>query len=424
MKKLKKIVSSLLIFSLTLASLTPVFGQNIIFNGVEHYIEDAINIDNHIFLSRQDINNIFGENQPHYPIEHELNPQPIEIDGVVFIPIRAFSERLDLNVNWQNNTVIITIPQNIQNENTNVQDVSDNLQIKGGLTRVTYGNNTAYIFGSVHAGISDWFPLADIVEDAMKSADIFAFETNLWNPSPEEENRFSEIMTELLFLPNNETVANLLPYDIYNHYVDIIESFGLEYENIRNINPVVLLQELNNNFITPLAGISWDYSVDTYVFDMATSLGVSTIGLVPLYTEIETLFTPPFEAMIEQIQMFPLFEELEQASDEQILIVEIVNAYEKNDIQTMQDLMADFFSLYDATTPLQLFWRDVISYERSIAFGREIARLLTETESETVFFVTLGISHVVRTGTGIDNDGITNVVVYLQNAGFDVEVLY
>ena len=51
--------------------------------------------------------------------------------------------------------------------------------IHGFLSRVEYNNHTAYILGSMHMGRADWFPLADIVEEAMARSDVFAFEVDL-----------------------------------------------------------------------------------------------------------------------------------------------------------------------------------------------------------------------------------------------------
>ena len=440
-KKLSFVSISSIALSIVLAA--PAFAQIIVFNGQESYKPNAINSFGRFFLSVDDLNYLFQDIygldvNEYYMFFDVLEPPSMDINGVTFVPVRAFSEGLGWEVDWINSQVIINFPDDYiifdelstydQSQILDIlqNQISNNPGITGGLHRVTYGDNIAYIFGSFHAGLSHWFPLADVVENAMASADVFAFEANLFEPSMQEIERATQILEEFMTLPDGQTISDILDEELYRQFVYAIESFNLiDYAAFYNLNPIVLMNEITTAYIVPLMGLEWEYSVDNYVAMMAMVSGRPIIGLVPMYDEIESLFDIPMDVLIEQVQSFGNRDQVLEGLEKEIDLTQgLIYAYENNDIEMLRAIMAYAFFLYDATTPAQLHTSNVINFARSIRFAQSIERLLQETTEPTTFFITVGISHVVRGGTGIDNDGITNVIEYLKNSGFNTEALY
>ena len=430
--------------SLTLA--TSAFGQTIIFNGHETYEVNAVNTGGRFFLTVEDLNYVFqtvyGLDVNNYNMFFEyLDPPSIEINGVVHVPIRAFAEALGWIVDWADQQIIISFPEDyisiddflainpIENNQAEIIETAiENPAITGGLHRVTHGDNTAYIFGSFHAGMGHWFPLADVVENAMDSADVFAFEVNMDSPSEEEVARFMETMSQLIHLPDGQRLSDILDPEVHQNFVEAVESFGLfQYEDFYRMNPAFISTSVAVQYLIPMMGLDFDYSVDDYVAMRAILSDRPVIGLAPMYTEIQTVFDLPLDVMIEQVESFVSREQIiELFMQEGYIMDAMIMAYANNDIETLRDVIAYVFSLYPdyELSPGQLHTRDVVNFARSIQFGEAIENLLRETEDPTTFFVTVGVAHVVRGGTGINDDGITNVINFLENAGFEVEALH
>ena len=312
-------------------------------------------------------------------------------------------------------------------------------QIMGALHRLETDNHVLYLFGSVHAGREDWFPLAQPVQDAMARADVFALETDIFAATEEDLLALAEAFASFEFLPEGQTLAGLLPMDVYTGFVDVLAMFGMDYDQFYAMNPMVLQTMLLQHVLLPMVTeLSWATSVDEHVFDIALANERPVLGLTPLYSELQDLFQLPDAAMIEVAEGTIVAAELwldivsEALSLEELrehpLVQELLwleyfaEVYLVNDIEGMIDSMATAMFLYnEEPTPMESHMRYVLQFQRSIQFAQAIVELLETTEEPTTFFVTLGISHLLRGGHGFDGDGITNVIAYLRAAGFELE---
>ena len=480
MRNLTKTGLSLLL-SVTMA--TPAMAQHIVFNGQHNYKANAVNIDGRFFLTVADLNELFrdvyGLDVYNYEMFFDtLEPAAVELDAQTFVPVRAFSEAMGWDVDWIDGQVFINFPDDYltldewlaenphidldlldlidethYNEFTDIDldalltptpelpvaadewipwwlpqpepVVIENPQITGALHRVTYGDNVAYIFGSFHLGLEHWFPLADIVEDAIDSADVFAFEANFFTPDEYEWERVIEVMEEIMFLPDNQTWVDVLPQELYDPFVAILMEFGLnDYEEASTLNPAMIIQDIALYMLATQTELDTDFSVDAYVGMLAFLMERPIIGLATLYNETLQAMGVSHEVMLDMVADFIGTTGAELNDDEWDMFERMIVAYETNDLDALRETIAYGMFLYTAETPHQIHTRDIINFTRSIQFGQAVAQLLQETADPTTFFVTVGISHVIRGGLGLDDDGITNVIAYLQHAGFEVEALY
>jgi len=110
--------------------------------------------------------------------------------------------------------------------------------IHGAIHRVEYGNNVAYLFGTIHGGDPSWFPLAYVVEDALRRADVVAVEVAEIGLGHEAVN---EAIMEVLFLPDGLTWNEFLPEDYYMHLVEMMDAWGIVYEEVNAMNPSYLV---------------------------------------------------------------------------------------------------------------------------------------------------------------------------------------
>jgi len=310
-----------------------------------------------------------------------------------------------------------TVPHQVLEEyNDNVED-GDNETIEitptgsnihGALHRVVYGDNVAYLFGTFHRGLEHWFPLADIVEDALRRADIVAVEAA-------EVPNVEELMFNLMFLSDGLTWVDILPEPYYNHFVELLEPWGMGYEEANIYNPSFLIGWWANWLMTYQSNLEFiAETVDLYIENIAYSLGIPVIGLFSLEQELNWVFNPPFEVMLAQIMQFlPPDEMIEYMTySAGMTFAELAYFYGNN---AFTPIINGHVRMLDNECLYATYEREVIGNYRSTNFANEIIRLLQETEEPTTFFVAVGLNHIIRSKAG---EEFTDIVQQLNFAGF------
>ncbi|MCL2235133.1 MAG: TraB/GumN family protein [Defluviitaleaceae bacterium] len=288
------------------------------------------------------------------------------------------------------------------------QEMNSTAAIHGLLSYVEHNGNRAYIFGSMHLGRPYFFPLADEVEQALRRADVFAFEFDLT-----ELQDFAGMleMAGYMMLPLGTTLADVLPEDTFNHLLDVLETFpSVNYEEIAMFQPMVAATMITATEIFPTMGIFQEYSVDTYIMSIARELDRQIIGLNPLAHEMQLLHGAPIDVQIAAIQDLTDRDTMIEAATE----LGLVEAYFTQDMDALLALLRPYDPEPNAFAEYMI---DVIIIQRSIEFAEEIHRLLTETTEPTVFFVTMGIGHMIGNDQG-------NVFVVLEDMGHTITPLW
>lgn len=318
-------------------------------------------------------------------------------------------------------------------EPTEPEVIDGGSDIHGAIHRIEYGDNVVYLFGSMHAGAAEWYPLSDVVEDAMARADVFAFEFDftMATYSPEEVAEVVATMQGDHVLPDGQTLAEFLPEDLYNNLVYHLPSYGVAYETIYRQNPVALVMNLQTEVtmelfsemdITPL------YSVDFYVLSIAMEEGAPLIGLEPTLQQLQIAFAPNEEILeaagfdaftVEEIMQDALVgfgsrEDLIEAVGDEMNLSEY---YASNNLVRINELFQVTSEMMD--NAFGRYMIDVLMNFRSTYYANEIASLLRDTEEPTTFFVTVGLSHIMREG-----DHLTNIVEQLDLLGIEAVPIF
>ncbi|MCL2619728.1 MAG: TraB/GumN family protein, partial [Defluviitaleaceae bacterium] len=293
-----------------------------------------------------------------------------------------------------------------------VEEIAEEIEgrpyIHGLLSYVEYGDNRAYIFGSMHLGRPYFFPLPARVEDAMHRSDIFAFEFDL--TQLQDLAAMMEV-ARYMMLPLGTTLADVLPPETHAHLLDVLETFTLvNYEDIAMFQPMVAATMITALEIFPLMDISEIYSVDTHIMSIAQGLDRTIIGLNPLAHETSVLYRAPMDVQIAAINDLADRDTMIEAARD----LGLVEAYTAQDIDALFALLRPEDAHGNAFAQYMV---DVILIQRSVEFAEEIHRLLVETDEPTTFFVTMGIGHMIG-----DDHG--NVFIVLEEMGYEVNSLW
>ena len=302
-------------------------------------------------------------------------------------------------------------------------------EIHGAIHRIEYGENVVYLFGTMHAAAPEWFPLADVVEDAMARADVFAFETDWTSEGPHATLDYlaeSGEGTQLV----GETLVDVMPANAHDNLVRYIETYELTYEDVYQMNPVALSMTINTTAIMEFLaefGIRSDISVDSYIFDFAQQRMRPIIGLEPMLQQMRIAFAPDQE-ILDQAGFTGTLEEIfydalvDFMPHDELLAylydnMELHYDYLDNDIEGVIASME--VSSEELENTYMRYMVEVVMNFRSTYYANSIASLLRETEEPTTFFAAVGLSHVIREG-----DHLTNIVEQLELLGITAEPIW
>jgi len=321
---------------------------------------------------------------------HVKNDGGIIFGGKIYFPAITLNE-------------ILILPDDNSNEG---------IGIHGKLTRVRHGENTAYIFGSMHAGRAEWFPLHPIAEDAMSRADVFAFEIDFKSDlSDEDDDEIFALMT----LPDELTLGRVLTGYVFMDFYNNLKTYhhlGITYDMIKHLTPAALLHDLSYAVLR-VRGIEREYAIDDYIYDYAEENDRPIIGLTSIIQQYRNVFDVPLEIQAYALYDFPDFQTWFDSEDDD----ELTEAYETQNIEALREMF-----IYEPgdwqPSPYDEFMSDRHLNVRNLHFSNEIARLLRETEEPTIFFITVGMWHI------IGGDGGGQVLVRLENEGFELTPLW
>ena len=285
-------------------------------------------------------------------------------------------------------------------------------QIHGMLTRIVYEDNVAYIFGTMHAGQADWFPLHYIAEEAMARADIFAFEIVEIDGTGEVDDDIEELAITLAVLPDGLTLEDILPEDVFINFITNFETFnviGLEYEHIANLTPIALMTRLEI-IMVELLGADFGISVDSYIANFAETHNRPIIGLNDTRVELGLILDVPLDTQLYALVDFPDFDTMLATFAD----TDVVEAYATQDRDAILTVLS---ASSQDNNPFSQHFHHAMWRVRCQIFSNEIARLLQETEEPTVFFVAIGLSHIIGGDFG-------QVIYLLEDMGFEVTSLW
>ncbi|MCL2188534.1 MAG: TraB/GumN family protein [Defluviitaleaceae bacterium] len=301
----------------------------------------------------------------------------------------------------------------------NPQNNEPDTGIHGALHRVEYGGNVAYIFGTLHGGRPEWFPLANIVEDALRRADIIAVEIDEVGTSQAE---MLAAVQQAMFIPNGQTWVDILPHEHYTHLVETIGAWDIDYADVNTMNPAFLLWSISVEFALSFSdlGIALYDTVDYYIAAFAREHGLPVIGLEDATQQIEILYNPPFDVLLSMIQHLHTREEtLERFLESGELTIDRLAYYYSTN--NFAPIIANMSLMGDDTYLHVTYMRDKVQGWRSTYYAHEITRLLRETPQPTTFFVAVGLAHVISSNAG---ENFTDIIEQLHLLGLSPVAVY
>jgi uncharacterized protein YbaP (TraB family) len=169
------------------------------------------------------------------------------------------------------------------------------------LWEVSSMTNTVWLFGTVHAGKQEWFPLAPVIEEAFASSPVLVVEADVTNLAALTKTADS------MSYPAPDTLAKHVPPADYARFLTQIDKVGMPEDRVKNLKPftavsLLIFAEWQRQGFLP------QYGIDSYLLLKAKAAkkkiveleGVeSQAQLVDSLTEAEhrTLFDGTLKAL-------------------------------------------------------------------------------------------------------------------------------
>lgn len=268
---------------------------------------------------------------------------------------------------------------------------------EGVFYKMEHGENTVYLFGSIHVGMEDIYPLHVAIEDAFASADYLAVEIDLTTVSDFE---MMELLASIGFYEDDQSLQNAIGQEAFTELVTLLRPYGYD-EMMLNLFKPFVVQDLLTMMAAEAAGLHPDNGIDLYFMERANS---SNMEIISLETIEEQLLLSTF--LPEELQVTELvqsIEEFDQLTDEVIQLLEI---WRQGDTEALLEIRnAEIDEGYEDYMRALLDDRDRQMTDRIEEF------LLSETGN--TYFVVVGAIHLV---------GDTSITGLLEERGYHLQL--
>lgn len=271
---------------------------------------------------------------------------------------------------------------------------------RGLLYKVSKGTRRAYLFGTIHVGKADFFPLDWTTTQALAESSELAVELDAM-----QAERMSAALQRYAILPPPETLATVLPPELFRRLNIQLDALNVPRDSVLSLKPWMVTMTLALQAYRQY-GYSVEYASDLYLTALAKGLEKPIVEL---------------EGIDEQLQIFDRLSHQDQLvfMDESINYLEnghmpadvqsIIGSWLGNDAGALQKSVLKSYRDH----PRSSRWiKPKLFSERNVRMAHKIDRMLVQGHTP---FVAVGALHLV---------GADGLPALLRKRGYQVESVY
>jgi uncharacterized protein len=271
---------------------------------------------------------------------------------------------------------------------------------RGTLYRVSHKGNTSYLFGTIHVGKPEFYPLGTEVMQAFSKASKVAFEMDI-----DDAAAIQHGMQKYGIYSVGDSLKNHLPSDTLAKLKLALEKANLPLKSFMQLKPWVVADVLMMSELKQI-GYVQQHGIEEFLLREAKQQKKQVIGL-----ETADFQFSLFDGLSEQQQAQFLSEVLDEIEDGKARkdTDDLVNAWSKADAKELMRLMNETLS---EKTVSSEFTQRVLLDQRNPGMATRIEGLLKHNK---VTFVGVGLLHLI---------GDKGVPALLWQRGYAVELVY
>ncbi|MDY7576933.1 TraB/GumN family protein [Herbaspirillum sp. RTI4] len=271
---------------------------------------------------------------------------------------------------------------------------------RGVLYKVSSGSHVLYLFGTIHVGNSDFYPLEPRLMAVLDKATTLALELDPFNAGA-----MQSALQRYGMYPAGQSYANDLDPRTRQQLQSLLKHYGIPASSVATMRPWMLATVVTLGE-SAAQGYTSDFAVDSYLASWSKQRGKKIIELESADRQLALLgnLSPAQQLRFLRDTMDEL-----NSADGRRQIREIVQAWNLSDRPMMERLLQEM--TLDPGYASQ-FTRKVLLDQRNPGLAEGIAALLRK-ESNSV--AAIGVLHLIGDG---------NVALRLQQQGYAVEQIY
>ncbi|UCD69428.1 MAG: TraB/GumN family protein [Betaproteobacteria bacterium] len=265
---------------------------------------------------------------------------------------------------------------------------------------VRSGNNTVYLFGTIHVGKADFYPLPSKIDSAFLDSDVLALEVDPAN----QQEAVMAMMSAMYTPPDN--IENHLAPALLSSVAEVSAGYGLPFEQIRQMKPYLLMFTLTALEYQRL-GYSAAQGLENHLSQRARSEGKRVVALESMLGQMQMLdsLSPKLQSDMLQITV----DEIANAEVAR-LVAAMIEAWRTGNVGTLENVLTvEERRLSDS---MANEFHERFLTERNVKMAQQLERMLADGERA---FVAVGAMHMVG------DDGIPAI---LAKQGYQVTPLH
>ncbi|MES2624214.1 MAG: TraB/GumN family protein [Pseudomonadota bacterium] len=259
------------------------------------------------------------------------------------------------------------------------------------------------LFGSLHVGKPEFYPLAELIENAFRSADHLVFEVD---PTSATDPQTAILMQTRGMLPAGQTLQSVVSPEAYATLKEVLASIGMPAAGVNNLKPWLVALMLTNIQVNALGYSALD-GLEMY-FTTRKSTQSDILELETIEQQLAML-----DSLNPDIFLGYSLADLQEGAAELDNMVQAWRCADQDKLSAF--LFDDFTDTQNVPAAEQAMLKELhqrLFAERNVVMANGIEQFIRS--GEGAYFVVVGSGHLLGQGS---------VVELLRERGYQVEPL-
>lgn len=271
---------------------------------------------------------------------------------------------------------------------------------RGMLYRVTAHGKSSYLYGTVHIGRQDFFPLEPEVAHALTSASNLVIELDIRNGEP-----IRRALDKYGVYPEGDTIRNHLSLAAFGKLTDALNKAGMSLADVERYKPWMVANLLIGAELT-LRGFQRGQAVEYYLLAAAQKQNKKVLQLESADYQLSL-----FATLDDEQQERYLLENMADLKDGAALrqSLGLIDAWSHADAAKVDAILQEITASH---TVASTFMVDTVLGKRNLLMASSIENIMRDNK---VAFIGIGLLHLT---------GPNGLPTLLRQRGYQVEKVY
>jgi len=248
--------------------------------------------------------------------------------------------------------------------------------------------NVIWLFGSIHVGREDYYPLPDYVLDAFDGSDSLAVELDILAFEKDVSLQYGALSTLVYY--DGTTIADHIPQDLYEDAVEILEEYNSYVAALDMYCPAFWKSMIETSMMEELGGVA-ELGIDRHMINRAYDADKEIIDIESAKFQYEML-----AGFDDDIQIYMLESAVESYNDKEKAakdLEELMDMWASGDEEAFAELLTEIDDSMTADEKRAYEeYQKVVVTDRNVTMADFAEEALLSGEE---VFICVGAAHVV-----------------------------